>query len=106
MENIEKINSVISGFTLSLGAIDSYVCRWFEHLPLEAMEDIIGNFNAPDMADYESDEEGEDCYNQDVEEYMDGLHTQFSEVNLEIKLNDFKNNARKYADRMTGGFIF
>lgn len=106
MENIAKLNSVISGFTLSLGAIDSYVCRWFEHLPLEAMEDIIGNYNAPDRADYESDEEGEECYNYDVADYMDDLHTQFSEVNLEIKLNDFKNNAYKYADRMTGGFIF
>lgn len=106
MENIEKINSVLTDFSLSLGAIDSYVCKWFEHLPLEAMEEIIGNYNAPDRTDYESDEEGEDCYNYDLADYMDGLHSQFSEVNLEIKLNDFKNNARKYADRMTNGFIF
>lgn len=106
MENAEKINSILTDFSLSLDAIDSYICRWFEHLPLEAMEQIIGNFNAPERSDYETDEEGEDCYNYDVADYMDVLHTQFSEVNLEIKLNDFRKYARRYADQMTNGFIF
>ena len=106
MENIEKINSVLTDFSLSLGAIDSYVCKWFEHLPLEAMEEIIGNYNAPERTDYESDQEGEDAYYYDIANYMDSLHTQFSVVHLEIKINDFKSYSRKYANLMTNGFIF
>lgn len=106
MEDIEKIDSVMSGFSLSLKAIDSYLCKWFEHLPLEGMEDIMGNYNSPDREDYTRDQEGEEEYQYELEEYMDEQLSLFNNVNLEIKLSDFKENAHKYADQMKEPFTF
>lgn len=106
MENIEKINSVMNGFSLSLNAIDSYLCNWFEHLPLEGMEDIMGNYNSPDRDDYTRDQEGEEEYQYELEGYMDGQLSLFDQVDLEIKLNDFKKNAHKYSDQMREPFTF
>lgn len=106
MENLTQATEILKAIQGKFDAIDSYLCAWFYKLPLEAMEDVMGNYNSPEREDYTSDEEGEDEYRYDLAEYIDSLYSDFAEVSLDIKLNDFRTYAGRYADEMQEGWSF
>ncbi len=110
MENLETnkkhIPKVLEHLENKLREIDNYLCAWFENLPSRIREEIVGNDNMPDFMDYTLDDEGTEAYNKDVEEYLEGLYSIFSNSSLDIKLNDFKRYATKYADHMSNNWDF
>lgn len=106
MKNSEKVPYVLSQLQRQLDAIDSYLCTWFTQLPLEGMEEVMGNYNAPDREDYTATQEGEDEYQYDLAQYIDSLYRDFSEVSLDIKTNDFRVYANRYADTMAPTWDF
>jgi hypothetical protein len=104
MENSEvtqQIKSVYNGFKMSNEAISNYLDRWFDHLPTEGKSDVMGNYDAP-----EKDVDNLEFYEYELGEYEDMLWHDFSNSKVEMKVNDFKEYAVKYADRMTNNFTF
>lgn len=106
MENTEKVSLVLNKIQKQADELHLYLNTWFTQLPLEGMEDVMGNYNAPDREDYTSTQEGEDEYQYDLTEYMDSLYRDFSEVSLDIKTNDFRVYANRYADTMAPSWDF
>lgn len=106
MENSTQVSEVLRAIQGKFDAIDSYLCAWFYKLPLQGMEDVMGNYNSPTREDYTASQEGEDEYRYDLGEYIDALYRDFSEVNLDIKLNDFRVYAGKYANEMESDWSF
>jgi hypothetical protein len=105
-ENQESAKKVINHLINKMDAIESYIDQWYSQLPLEGMQEVMGNCNAPDRSDYLDNIEGEEAYAYDLGEYIDGLYQDFCEVNLNIKMNDFKKYAVKYADNMNSLWDF
>ncbi len=104
--NKSDAKEVINLFTSRMNSIDKYICEWYSQLPLEGMREIMGDYNEPDRSDYTKDAEGSEAYDYDLSEYIDGLYQDFCEVNLNIKMNDFKKYAVKYADNMNSLWDF
>ena len=104
--NQEHISAVLENLKKRTNEIDNYLCAWFSNLPLEAQEDIMGDYGSPDQSDYTQTPEGIEEYNYDLGEYTEKLFYDFSRASLDIKLNDFKKYAEANANSMAPGWDF
>ena len=104
--NQEHISAVIKHWEKHLREIDTYLYTWFCNLPFQAKQEIMDNYDAPDRSDYIEGAEGDEEYQYEVGEWEEGIISDFDKVNLEIKINDFKRYAHKYANHMAPDWDF
>lgn len=97
----QQIISIYNGFKMSNEAVSNYLDNWFDNLPIEGKQDVMGDYNTP-----EHDEFNPEYYEYAVAEYIDKLYSEFADSSTKMKLNDFKQYAQKYADRMQNNFTF
>ena len=100
-EQFNQINSIYTGFKMSNEAVSNYLDNWVDHLPVSGKQDVMGDYDAPVR-----DEDNLEFYEYELGEWEDVQWHKFSNSSVQMKLNDFKEYAHKYADVMLNNFTF
>ena len=114
----DHIKAIHNGLKMSNEAVSNYLENWFDHLPVKGKEDVMCDSSAPEMPEniskdseffdkLQSHYEYElDNYKYELGEWEDMQWHKFSEASVEMKLEDFREYAHKYADQMLNNFKF